>query len=55
MGLCLAAAGGLGHLGVQYAAAMGLRTIALDVGQAKLVSQSVSQSVTCAGDNDPLH
>lgn len=32
----LGAAGGLGHLAVQYAKAMGLRVVALDVGQDKL-------------------
>jgi propanol-preferring alcohol dehydrogenase len=32
----LGAAGGLGHLGVQYAKAMGMRVIALDVGKDKL-------------------
>lgn len=31
------AAGGLGHLAVQYGVAMGLRVIAIDVGQDKLV------------------
>lgn len=30
------AAGGLGHLAIQYAAAMGLRVIAMDVGEDKL-------------------
>ncbi len=28
--------GGLGHLGIQYANAMGLRVVAIDVGQEKL-------------------
>lgn len=35
--LSLSAAGGLGHLAVQYGVAMGLRVIAIDVGQDKLV------------------
>ena len=33
------AAGGLGHLATQYAVAMGLRVIGLDVGAEKLVSR----------------
>lgn len=43
--MCVAA-GGLGHLAVQYGVAMGLRVIAMDVGQDKLVRTRVDQSTT---------